>query len=62
MRYSYTLLAFAATALALPTAKPADDGSWAPGKYEGGDTGKDDGKWAPGKSKQSRAARHTKHY
>lgn len=33
MRYSYTLLAFAATALALPTAMPADDGSWAPGKF-----------------------------
>ncbi|CAG1977670.1 unnamed protein product, partial [Fusarium graminearum] len=49
MRYSYTVLAFAATALALPTAKPADDGSWHPGKYEGGNTGYDDGKWAPGK-------------
>ena len=31
MRYSYTILAFASMALALPTAKPADDGSWAPG-------------------------------
>lgn len=33
MRYSYTLIAFAATALALPTAMPADDGSWAPGMF-----------------------------
>ncbi|RSL89129.1 hypothetical protein CDV31_015937, partial [Fusarium ambrosium] len=49
MRYSLTLIAFAATALALPTAKPADDGSWAPGKYEGKGTGYDDGKWHEGK-------------
>jgi hypothetical protein len=34
MRYSYTLIAFAATALALPTGKPADDGSWQPGMFE----------------------------
>ncbi|EEY14900.1 conserved hypothetical protein [Verticillium alfalfae VaMs.102] len=58
MRYSLTLIAFAVTALALPTAKPADDGSWAPGKYEGPGTPYDDGKWYPGKypgAKEKRA-------
>ncbi|KAK8041400.1 hypothetical protein PG994_014407 [Apiospora phragmitis] len=42
-----TILALATTALALPTAKPANDGSWYPGKYEGGSTGYDDGQYHP---------------
>ena len=50
MRYSLTLLAFAVTALALPTTtKPADDGSWYPGKYEGPGTPYDNGQWTPDK-------------
>jgi hypothetical protein len=50
MRYSYTLLAFAVTALSLPTNKPAGNSDWAPGKYEGKGTNLDGVKWAPGKS------------
>ena len=37
MQFTFVLLALAAAAtsvFALPTAAPADDGSWAPGKYE----------------------------
>ncbi|KAG7406333.1 hypothetical protein Forpe1208_v013613 [Fusarium oxysporum f. sp. rapae] len=63
MRYTYSLLAFAAfavTALALPTEKPADNGNGSlknmkrgkmmgPGKYEGKGTGHNDGKWTPTK-------------
>ncbi|KAH7148120.1 hypothetical protein DER46DRAFT_672190 [Fusarium sp. MPI-SDFR-AT-0072] len=52
MRYTYSLLAFAAfavTALALPTEKPADNGKWVSGGYEGKGTGHNDGKWTPTK-------------
>ncbi|KAL9561243.1 hypothetical protein ACKAV7_014598 [Fusarium commune] len=50
MRYSYyTILAFAITALALPTAKPTDDGEWVPGKYDGESTPYDGGKSSAGK-------------
>jgi hypothetical protein len=49
MRYSYALLAFAATALSLPTNKPSGDNEWAPGKYEGKGTDFDRVKSTPGK-------------
>ncbi|KAI6762515.1 hypothetical protein HG530_008495 [Fusarium avenaceum] len=54
MRYSYTLLAFAVTALSLPTNKPASDDKLAPGQYERtgpekSDKRNDDGSWRPDK-------------
>ncbi|KAL9570489.1 hypothetical protein ACKAV7_005377 [Fusarium commune] len=49
MRYSYTILAFAITALALPTAKPADDGKGALGINKGENTRYDGEKWSAGK-------------
>ncbi|KAK0387435.1 LOW QUALITY PROTEIN: hypothetical protein NLU13_5747 [Sarocladium strictum] len=54
MRYSYTIISFAVAALALPTRPVPDDGSWAPGKYEGPGTGFDDGKYDPSKYGQKR--------
>ncbi|EWY80886.1 hypothetical protein FOYG_15182 [Fusarium oxysporum NRRL 32931] len=45
MRYTYSLLAFAVTALAFPTEKPADNGKWVPGKYEDKGTGFDNSNW-----------------
>ncbi|KAI1036191.1 hypothetical protein LB504_011457 [Fusarium proliferatum] len=63
MHYNYFLLAFVATALALPTAKPAGTGKRVPASYEGKGANfgygpwvpkeyekrKGDGSWQPGK-------------
>ncbi|KAF5568068.1 hypothetical protein FPHYL_3003 [Fusarium phyllophilum] len=50
MRCNYSLLvfaAFAATALALPTVRPADTGKRVPAWYEGKGDNFDDGRWVP---------------
>lgn len=48
VRFSLALVAVAATAFAAAT-KPAEDGSWSPGRFEGEGTPYDDGMWTAGR-------------
>ncbi|KAK4636013.1 hypothetical protein CLAFUW4_01812 [Fulvia fulva] len=58
MHFSLTLLALTAaltSVFALPTVPIPDDGSWAPGKYEGPGTPYDNGQWTEDKYPTKRA-------